>query len=308
MESDTNSFYGKLDLSESALFFGTPSPITALPLTPEANPFYVPGVFDLNFDPEIGDRVILAPGLLSNYPLGLRALAGNDYILGSIDPEVMNGNAGSDLLVTQGGNDIVLGGQDTDYIDGGDGNDRLNGNKGDDYLYGEGESDIINGGQGNDNLVGGVGQDVLTGDLGIDRLWGGADADIFNLRLDDAAPPQTLGTAQPLPVTSIEELDTIPADLILDYNAAEGDAIALPPGLSTSDIVLIERFLIVGDARDFDRRGPYPPFHARTADFQILSMQVTVIQEASTGNILGLVKDTTPADLQLLGGGDCGCN
>lgn len=308
MESDSSSFYGKLNLTDvSGLGFGNPSPITEPPLKPENNPFYVPGVFDLNFDPDVGDGVILTPGLLSNYPFGLRALAGRDYIVGSSDGEQLNGNAGSDLLVTQGGNDIVLGGQDRDYLDGGDGDDQLNGNKGDDFVYGEAGNDIVNGGQGNDNLVGGAGQDTVTGDLGVDKLWGGADADTFTLRLEDSAPPQTVGTPQPLPVPSVEELDTLPTDIILDYNAAEGDRIALPQGFSVSDILLVERFLIVGDARDFDRRGPYPPLGIRTADFQLLSMQATVIQEASTGKILGLVKETAPSALQFIESDDCGC-
>jgi Ca2+-binding RTX toxin-like protein len=305
---ETNgSFYGKLDLSNivSALGFANPLPIAAPPLKPENNPFYIPGVFDLNFDPAIGDSVILTTGLLRNYSLGLRALAGDDYIVGSSDSELMNGNAGSDLLVTQGGSDIVLGGQDTDYIDGGDGNDRLNGNKGDDFVYGEGGNDRVNGGQGNDNLVGGAGQDILTGDLGIDKLWGGTEADTFNLRKDDAAPPQTIGTPQPQPFTGA--VDTVPADIILDYNAAEGDVIGLPQGLSASDVLLVERFLIVGDARDFDRRGPYPPGGIRTADFQVVSIQATVIQEASTGNILGLVRDTAPSALRFVLSEDCGC-
>lgn len=308
MESDTSSFYGKLQLTDVSESFGNPLPITEPPLKPENNPFYVPGVFDLNFDPDLGDRVILSPGLLSNYPFGLRGLAGRDYIVGSINGETLNGNAGSDLLVTQGGNDIVLGGQDTDFIDGGDGNDVVNGNKGDDYVYADVGNDVVNGGQGNDNLVGGAGQDTLTGDLGIDKLWGGADADIFNLRLDDAAPRQEIGTPQPLAVPSIEELDTLPADLILDYNADLGDTISLPQGLNPSTIQLVERFLIAGDARDLDSRGPFPLLVSRTADFQVLSMQVTVIQEASTGKILGLVKDTTPSALQFIERNDCGCS
>jgi serralysin len=306
MLETSSSIYGKLDLSNISVFgFANPLPIAAPPLKPENNPFYIPGVFDLNFDPAIGDSVILSPGLLRNYSLGLRALAGNDYIVGSSDSELMNGNAGSDLLVTQGGSDIVLGGQDTDYIDGGDGNDRLNGNKGNDYVYGEGGNDRVNGGQGNDNLVGGAGQDILTGDLGIDKLWGGADADTFNLRKDDAAPPQTVGTPQPQPFTGAT--DTVPADIILDYNAAEGDVIGLPQGLSASDVLLVERFLTVGDARDFDRRGPHSPLSARTADFQVVSIQATVILEASTGNILGLVRDTAPSALRFVLSEDCGC-
>jgi RTX calcium-binding nonapeptide repeat (4 copies) len=275
--------------------------LSAPPIAPRNNPFDVPRVFDLNADPTASDCVRLSSGLLRNYPFGLRALAGRDYIVGSSDGELIYGNLGSDLLVTQGGNDSVLGGQDTDYIDGGDGDDRLNGNKGYDYLYGEGGNDTINGGEYWDFLIGGAGQDVLTGDLGVDRLWGGADADTFHLYRRDAAPPQTVGTAQPRSLLSLNgNLDTVPADIILDYSAAEGDVIILPPGLRTSDVLLIERFLVVGEARDFDPRGPWSPLTSRTQEFAVVPIQATVIQEASSGKILGLVRDTAPIALQLV--------
>jgi hypothetical protein len=38
-----------------------------------------------------------------------------------------------------------------------------------------------------------------------------------------------------------------------------------------------------------------------------VSMQATVILEASTGNILGLVRDTAPSALRFVLSEDCGC-
>jgi len=70
--------------------------------------------------------------------------------------------------------------------------------------------------------------------------------------------------------------------------------------LTRNDIVLSERFLTIGDARDYDSSGPFPPGIPRTADFRILNTKATVIREASTGNILGLVKDVSPAQLQFI--------
>ena len=70
--------------------------------------------------------------------------------------------------------------------------------------------------------------------------------------------------------------------------------------MTRNDIILSERFLTIGDARDYDSSGPYPPGQPRTADFRLLNTKATVIREASTGNILGLVKDVSPDQLQFI--------
>jgi hypothetical protein len=92
----------------------------------------------------------------------------------------------------------------------------------------------------------------------------------------------------------------VPADFILDYNPAEGDVIGLASGLTRNDIVLSERFLTIGDARDYESSGPFPPTQPRTLELRLLNTKATVIREASTGNILGLVKDVSPDRLQFI--------
>ncbi|WP_445241205.1 hypothetical protein [Microcoleus vaginatus] len=61
-----------------------------------------------------------------------------------------------------------------------------------------------------------------------------------------------------------------------------------------------ERFLTIGDARDYESSGPFPPGGIRTTEFRILNTKATVIREASSGNILGLVKDVSPDQLQFI--------
>lgn len=86
----------------------------------------------------------------------------------------------------------------------------LNGQAGHDHLDGRAGDDRLIGGLGNDTLFGGAGNDRLNGGLGADRLHGGAGADVFVY-------------------TDIAESNLNPGgrDVILDFNAAQGDRIDL---------------------------------------------------------------------------------
>jgi serralysin len=246
-----------------------------------------------------GDVAQLAKGLLSNTPGGLLALNGDDFVRGSEDAEVINGNAGSDVLIGGFGNDTIRGGQDYDILYGEQGNDLLNGNQGDDVAYGGTGNDFLRGGQGNDALVGDSGDDILIGDTGVDRLWGGEGADLFVLRREAGATSREFGSDQPRPIgTFPSPLDEVPADFILDYNPAQGDVIGLAGGLTRNDIVLTEKFITIGEARQYDSNGPIRPGTPQTLEFRSLDTKATVIREASTGNILGLVKEVSPSQIR----------
>jgi len=255
-----------------------------------------PNFFDLTPN---NDVVQLASGILRNTPGGLRALAGNDFVRGSGAAELMNGNSGMDTLIGGCGNDTIRGGQDFDILYGECGSDLLSGDAGNDYAYGGTGNDFIRGGKGNDALVGDSGNDTLIGDAGIDKLWGGEGADLFVIKRESGATSGAFGSEQPRPAGSFPtNAEQVPADFILDYNPAQGDVIGLAGGLTRNDVVLTERFATIGDARDFDSSGPIPPGIPRTADFRVVNTKATVIREASTGNILGLVKDVSPSQLQ----------
>jgi len=253
-----------------------------------------PNFFDLTPN---DDAVQLANGILRNTPGGLRALAGNDFVRGSGGAELMNGNRGTDTLIGGCGSDTIRGGQDFDILYGECGSDLVSGDQGDDYVYGGTANDFIRGGKGNDALVGDSGNDTLIGDAGIDKLWGKEGADLFVLRREAGATSREIGSDQPRPAGNFN-VDEVPADFILDYNPSQGDVIGLAGGLTRNDVVLTERFLTIGDARDYDSSGPFPPGIPRTADFRVVNTKATVIREASTGNILGLVKDVSPSQIQ----------
>ncbi|MGU3537896.1 M10 family metallopeptidase C-terminal domain-containing protein [Methylobacterium sp. A54F] len=128
---------------------------------------------------------------------------GNDYANGGADADFVFGNQGEDVLDGGAGNDSVYGGQGNDLVSGGDGDDMVFGNFGVDVVYGNAGNDTLFGGQSNDTLWGGAGNDVLCGDLGDDVLSGDAGADVYSFNANSGA------------------------DLILGFNAGEGDRIRL---------------------------------------------------------------------------------
>lgn len=286
-------------------------PIISQPLMP---PDLESGLFMLT---EKADAVEIAPETLVSpidaifkFPKGLAALGGNDYVKGSVSPEQMGGNQGNDTLLGEAGNDSLRGGKGFDVLYGGMGDDLLHGNADDDYLFGDEDNDFMRGGKGNDALVGGSGNDTITGDVGVDRLWGGDGGDVFVLsRNDKNSTPKAMHAGHDHStsdenVTPVEDAQPITSDFILDYNAAQGDLIGLPRGLTVDDLVLTEQTITYGDRRDYQSSGPFPLDQVRTADFQIETASVTVITVAQTGNVLGLVKGISPDQLQFVSMGD----
>ncbi len=154
---------------------------------------------------------------LANFPGGLRALNGNDTVIGSTSGEAINGNLGFDSLLGGGGDDTLRGGQNSDRVFGEDGDDIVNGNRGNDLVLGGNGNDIVRGGQDNDLLLGGEGRDTLIGDFGTDYLMGNDGDDLFILRTETAEAIASF------------------ADWIIDFDPTN-DKIGLTGGLSRSDL------------------------------------------------------------------------
>lgn len=106
--------------------------------------------------------------------------AGDDYLVGSVQPDDFDGGAGDDTLIGASGDDTLNGGLGTDDLFGNAGADSISGDVGNDSLDGGAGPDLINGGDGDDNLVGGVGDDTLNGGLGADQLTGEVGADTLS--------------------------------------------------------------------------------------------------------------------------------
>jgi len=107
----------------------------------------------------------------------VRAFGGNDTILGSAGPDVLNGGDGNDSLVGGEGDDLLNGDAGNDILQGKEGDDTLNGGDDNDGLSGFTGNDVLNGERGFDRLFGGNGNDTLTGGNARDTLFGGAGDD-----------------------------------------------------------------------------------------------------------------------------------
>lgn len=127
--------------------------------------------------------------------------------------DTLYGGDGDDRLEGGRGNDRLYGGDGDDILNGGEGDDRLEGGEGHDILYGGFDNDVLDGGRGNDQLYGGAGDDTLYGGDGDDILYSGSGNDTL---YGGAGADQFI-------YTSI----SLGSDVVLDFNAAEGDRIRL---------------------------------------------------------------------------------
>ena len=118
----------------------------------------------------------------------LDGFAGNDLIIGNGGNDTLIGNAGDDSLLGEGGYDRLIGGagddelyglNGNDKLFGGAGHDTLVGDEGKDRLFGGKQNDWLDGGAERDILKGNAGRDTLTGGTGNDKLFGGAGRDTF---------------------------------------------------------------------------------------------------------------------------------
>jgi serralysin len=119
-------------------------------------------------------------------------LVGIENLTGSAYGDGLLGNGGSNVLRGMGGNDSLSGFGAADTLYGGDANDTIGGDGGNDILHGDAGNDILLGGAATDTLVGGSGGDSFVWQVAEDT---GADANT--------------------------------ADVITDFNFAEGDRISL---------------------------------------------------------------------------------
>ena len=147
----------------------------------------------------------------------LYAGEGNDSVLGLDGNDTVNGNAGNDVIYGNTGTDSLLGGRNEDTLGGGRDDDLVAGNLGHDVVYGNLGNDTLYGGQDNDSLYGGQGTDTLSGDRGDDWLWGDRDNDVLSGGAGSDRFVFTVNSG---------------GDVILDFDPAGGDRIALSAGMS----------------------------------------------------------------------------
>ena len=96
---------------------------------------------------------------------------GNDIGWGGDGDDQIRGTAGNDTLYGEAGNDYVQGGDGNDKVYGGDGTDDLDGGLGNDILYGGGGDDHISADEGDDIIYAGVGVNDVYGETGADTIY-----------------------------------------------------------------------------------------------------------------------------------------
>ena len=237
---------------------------------------------------EQDDSQTLSIGDLLDFRGGLRALGGNDSIIGSSGSEQVNGNAGLDTLFGRTGNDVLLGGRDSDRLFGEEGNDILNGNRGTDLVVGGEDNDVVRGGQDDDVLIGSAGNDTLIGDFGQDLLFGGAGQDVYVLRTDAA------------------QSNPDRADLLFNFNPSE-DSIGLTNGLTANDITL--EIYTIDITTQFSIFDLFPDETSIVSSFSNelvnpegtttvnATAQGVLIRNNQAGSVLGIAIGVTPADI-----------
>ncbi|MBE2278525.1 MAG: hypothetical protein IAE87_19790 [Rhodobacteraceae bacterium] len=171
--------------------------------------------------------------------------AGTDWILGSSTDDTLIGLDSADMLISDDGNDRLYGGDGADTLNAGAGDDfifggdtpldqgdRIFAREGNDWVDAGHGQDEVHGGEGNDTIDGGIGHDTIVGNAGNDQLNGAGGADAFfggpgndfmnggwgNDRLNGGA-----GADSFFHHTAYQH----GTDWIQDYNAAEGDVLAV---------------------------------------------------------------------------------
>jgi Ca2+-binding RTX toxin-like protein len=235
-----------IDTIHSSVDYALPDHVEKLYLTGAA----VQGIGNDSFNHiEGNDNNNVLKGLGGND--SLNGGGGDDVIYGGADSDEIDGGEGADVMYGGDGvddfivdnlGDEVHGGSGTDQVwssvdfwlpadaeelllmsgpavigFGNDSNNLIWGNNNANVLSGLGGTDTIRGGGGDDNIDGCAGLDVLFGGTGRDVLTGGTGLDFFVWN-DIAETGVTPGTA----------------DVITDFNIAEGDRINL--GLVDADV------------------------------------------------------------------------
>lgn len=109
----------------------------------------------------------------------LYGLDGDDTLRANGSTVLMYGGNGNDEMEGSGQNDTLYGGIGNDMMTGNGGNDELWGGVGDDSMYGDAGNDLLSGADGHDDMRGGTGNDTFYGGAGDDTLSGGDGNDLL---------------------------------------------------------------------------------------------------------------------------------
>jgi Ca2+-binding RTX toxin-like protein len=250
---------------------------------------------------------------------------GNDddnFFIGFEGNDTIKGGGGADIIWADQGDDTLVGGPGGDSLTGGGGidtaaydgspagvvvslinhiakygdaagdklsgieningsahDDTLCGDNGDNALAGNNGNDTLKGGGGADKLIGGEGNDTLSGGgLGADILNGGAGGDNFVW----SSTAESAGVSTPW-----SGIDVANTDVILDFNAAEGDHIDLSTIDAKEAIPGDQDFSFIGEygaAGGFTAAGQAAYFNDGTDTYLIFNTDSTLLTAENVGD------------------------
>ncbi|WP_052213607.1 calcium-binding protein [Belnapia sp. F-4-1] len=153
----------------------------------------------------------------------------SNQLAGGLGADTVRGGAGADLIdgdstvggATEGGVDLLDGGDGDDTVRGGGANDSVLGGFGNDQLYGDAGNDFISASGGDDLVDGGDGNDQLVASLGNDTLRGGSGNDDLNASSGD---DQLSGGADNDTLLGGDGLDNLAGDAGNDSLSGGGNA------------------------------------------------------------------------------------
>ncbi len=117
----------------------------------------------------------------------VRGLDGGDTLVGSTADDILRGNSGNDSLYGEGGIDTLFGGTGDDVAYGGSAGDQFGAGSGSDTLFGGHGNDTVNGNSGVDTVFGGSGSDTVTVDSAADIVHETADGGLRDLIRSEAS-------------------------------------------------------------------------------------------------------------------------
>lgn len=173
---------------------------------------------------------------------------GTDSIIGSArGDDLILGNGGEDVLRGWSGDDTILGGAGNDFIRGDGGDDLVIGGAGNDTLTGWTGNDTIVGGAGDDLLRGGAGDDSLIGVAGSNTLEGGAGNDWL-----DGRDPETYVPTDAERAEIRTELEAAFGDRVSDAMVENVISERYATGAPGADVLRggVGNDTLIGDSRD----------------------------------------------------------
>jgi Ca2+-binding RTX toxin-like protein len=231
------------------------------------------------------DLVDLTSARFSYGAVLIDAGAGSDIVWSSAGDDLLYGGAGNDRIFAGAGDDYVSGGSGSDDLNGASGNDVVQGDAANDKMFDLAGNNLLDGRGGSDDLYDGAGNALLAGGRGADRitLGGGHDIVAFN-RGDGRDTVRGAGAAVVSLGGGIEYRDLAlrksGADLLVEVGA--GERITLKDWYADPQNQVVKTMQVVAETM----QAPYPATHgalfAQKVQWFDFSAIVAAFDEART--------------------------